>query len=429
MKIKVRKHSLLIHSALVLVSTLTGLFIAEFFLRLTSLDVPARVETSRIHGLMLPGYPDFYHFIPGRETFVVSLTCEFGYPYRINQLGMRDRSRTVKKQGMGKRILFLGDSFTEGVGVAQEAVYPALIEELKKGAWECLNAGMRGNSPSHAYFRLQKMIAQGLEFDFLVLQLFNNDFMDDANYTTQFQLTQLPDHGTITRAPFHHCLGDPFRLFGPMAYPASRLRIFWHFGKVFMGGEPLTPYTLVTDPDKAVAIETIFKESGVQIEKDDEGNRVRLTFPILSDRYLSSKGQNALWNTWVKPALSDHQIREYHQKMAGIDGTPLSEKGKASLRYLDAFMALCNQHGIPFAVYCAPTSPQRNGLDFSLPIQYWCERHGVDFFYPLDLIYEESVRSADAVYHGLDGHMAEKGHRIVAKAMIPWLETLLGHDQ
>ena len=55
---------------------------------------------------------------------------EFSVSYSINSLGLRDReiSRT-KPEGTG-RVLLLGNSFTEGVGVEAADAFPARLQEL-----------------------------------------------------------------------------------------------------------------------------------------------------------------------------------------------------------------------------------------------------------------------------------------------------------
>lgn len=75
-------------------------------------------------------------------------------------------------------VLFLGDSLTEGLGVAPEAAYPALIEqELKadKREVKVLNGGISGSTSASGVSRLKWHLKAKVKPDVLVLALGAND--------------------------------------------------------------------------------------------------------------------------------------------------------------------------------------------------------------------------------------------------------------
>lgn len=76
-------------------------------------------------------------------------------------------------------ILFLGDSLTEGLGVAKEAAYPSLVEtELKSGGLKELrivNAGISGSTSASGLGRLKWHLKGKEKPDWLVLALGAND--------------------------------------------------------------------------------------------------------------------------------------------------------------------------------------------------------------------------------------------------------------
>lgn len=131
--------------------------------------VAPRSDSRSMEGMILLGWPDFWRFVPDTHTVAVSPSAEFAVAYDINALGMRDKARTKKKLGSRHRIVFMGDSFTEGYGVEQESAYPRVVEELSGDRIECLNMGLRAMSPSFAYFRLKRLFEKGFEFDSVVL--------------------------------------------------------------------------------------------------------------------------------------------------------------------------------------------------------------------------------------------------------------------
>jgi acyl-CoA thioesterase-1 len=75
-----------------------------------------------------------------------------------------------------KKLLVLGDSLTEGFGVAKEMAYPALLEKkLRAGGqdWTVINAGISGSTSASAVSRLKWQLKN--KPDVLLLALGAND--------------------------------------------------------------------------------------------------------------------------------------------------------------------------------------------------------------------------------------------------------------
>ena len=71
---------------------------------------------------------------------------------RTNQLGFRDRERSLEKPANTERIIVTGDSFTEALQVTQKETFTQLAEERlntdrRGGRVEVLNFGMSGAHP------------------------------------------------------------------------------------------------------------------------------------------------------------------------------------------------------------------------------------------------------------------------------------------
>lgn len=73
-------------------------------------------------------------------------TNPFGIPFRFNSQGFRDREFTPKPPGT-KRIVFVGDSFTEAQGVVENASAVRLVEAQlhREGPVDTWNLGVRGH--------------------------------------------------------------------------------------------------------------------------------------------------------------------------------------------------------------------------------------------------------------------------------------------
>ena len=76
-----------------------------------------------------------------------------------------------------KKLVILGDSLTEGIGVAKESAYPALVEkkihEDGKNEWTVINAGVSGSTTASATGRLKWLFKS--KPDFLMIVLGAND--------------------------------------------------------------------------------------------------------------------------------------------------------------------------------------------------------------------------------------------------------------
>ena len=102
-----------------------------------------------------------------------------------NSLGFRDREvRTVPPSSDRYRVLFMGDSFTEAVGVDYDESFVGLVgERLKSDGVEVLNGAAVSYSPA-IYFRKTKELLEnrGLRFDQMVVFMDISDTEDEVSY-------------------------------------------------------------------------------------------------------------------------------------------------------------------------------------------------------------------------------------------------------
>ncbi len=106
------------------------------------------------------------------------------YPLLTNSLGFRDsKIRTIPLQTQNHRVLFLGDSFTEGLGLPYSQTYAGRIEkEWAKQKVEILNAAVMGYCVIIYYRKIKYLLEfKKLHFDELVLFLDVSDMPDDTD--------------------------------------------------------------------------------------------------------------------------------------------------------------------------------------------------------------------------------------------------------
>lgn len=104
-----------------------------------------------------------------------------GFPYRVNALGLRERELATPKPAGTTRIVMLGDSFTEGGGLADADTVPRRVEaalSARCAGVEVVNAGTASYSPILEYLVLRD-IGPALRPDLVVLNFDMTDVHDD----------------------------------------------------------------------------------------------------------------------------------------------------------------------------------------------------------------------------------------------------------
>lgn len=130
-------------------------------------------------------HPYYHHgFLPN-----VSTTTRWGeveYPMHTNSLGFRDRAqRRVDLEPEGRRILVIGDSFVEGIGVPYEETFCARMQERLGSAAEVLNAAAVSYNPRVYRLKVDYLLEQvGLRFGELLVMIDISDIQDEVHYQT-----------------------------------------------------------------------------------------------------------------------------------------------------------------------------------------------------------------------------------------------------
>ncbi len=109
---------------------------------------------------------------------------KFSYLIKTNSLGFVDKNtRTVNMKKNGKRIMFIGDSFIEGVGYPWEETVAGIIsEKLKNEGAELLNASVASYSPKLYWLKTEYFLKAGLEIDELFVFVDVSDIIDEVVY-------------------------------------------------------------------------------------------------------------------------------------------------------------------------------------------------------------------------------------------------------
>jgi len=151
------------------------------------------IETNPDFGVWHGPNSSYRHTTPSYDVF-----------YKANSYGARDKERTRESRGK-KRVIVIGDSFTEGYGVEDGKRFTDVLESLT--GIEHLNFGTAGSFGPTQYYLLYKTLAKQFEHDAVMVCLLPfNDFLDDdyeygkIAYSTHYRpffTGQYPDYKLI----------------------------------------------------------------------------------------------------------------------------------------------------------------------------------------------------------------------------------------
>ena len=298
--------------------------------------------------------------------------------YRVftNSLGFRDATvRDVPLTSKQKRILLMGDSFLEGMGVPYEnSVAGILGESLKTDGTEVLNAAALSYSPKLYFLKTRYLIEQRhLTFDEMYVFIDISDPHDEIIY----QYWE-PGSGSA--------FASVLRALNKFSQRHSFLYCYW-----------ATRRRLNSEK----AISNVFPAEGsadARFWLQDLKEYLRRAEPE-KDRFLWPNKQSAL-DEWGKEGLS------------------LCE------RYMMEVQKLCAQHGIRLTMVVYPTPYQlTSGNLAGIPVTFWrtfTEEHRIGFLnlFPA-FIGSEPPETVYAKYFIKgDIHWNEAGNRHVAEAVL-----------
>src|SRR5713226_5633048 len=136
--------------ALALLVTI-DLIVSNSSLRFKLIPDSFRIPDARIH-----------HTLEKNVSAGLAIWGEAHYAFSTNSFGFRDSAVRVVKVASEKpiRVLFLGDSFTEGVGLPWEKTFVGIFQSHFPDV-EVLNAGVLGYSPSIYLRQVERLLSNG----------------------------------------------------------------------------------------------------------------------------------------------------------------------------------------------------------------------------------------------------------------------------
>jgi hypothetical protein len=290
-------------------------------------------------------------------------------PYRTNSLGFRDRAvREVPLHADRPRIVFIGDSFTEGVGVTYESSFVGRVDAaLAPRGVEVLNAGVISYCPIIYYRKVKHLLEDvGLRFEALVVYIDIGDIEDEVTY-------KLDADGNVRPRPARRVqeLGADQRHGGRGFFRFPRLKRFLDRNSL-LGSRAY------------VAVERLFPM---------EGNRAGLW--TVDDRLFEAYGREGL-----DTARED----------------------------MDRLRDLLRARGIPLTVAVYPWPDQVLHRDLhSKQVAFWSQwasANGAGFidYFPRFIDGAPAGQVLDRYFIPGDVHWNEEGHRLIAEGFLEYYE-------
>jgi hypothetical protein len=324
------------------------------------------------------------------------------YRIRTNSLGFKDASlRVVPSTTTMRRVLLLGDSFTEGLGLEYAESYAGRIaDRLRREHLDVLNGAATSYSPAIYYAKTRYLLEDvGLQVSDVVVFIDMSDAEDEARYYN------LHADGHVTRMIDQH----PGR--GPEFEVASH------------AGEPVpVPPTLAAAGRPSRAIETPPVQSSPDVPVSDarQPNRV---LSALTRRSVMLRVWAAVEERRHAAAIAYPQGNP-RRPLWTVDERDYEAFGRTGLelgsRHMDLLVDLLRRHAIPLTVVVYPWPEQlRYDSADSIQVAYWrrwAERRGVrfiDLFAPFFRL-RNPASTIRRLYIPGDVHFNRDGSRFVA---------------
>lgn len=302
------------------------------------------------------------------------------YRTTTNSLGFRDaEARAVTLRSAHPRVLLIGDSFTEGIGVDFEETFAGRVHnELQASGVDVLNAGVMSYCPIIYYRKIKYLLEEvGLEFDYVVVFLDMSDIQDEVIYRLDANGNVVSENASPTAAN-----EEELEAAKPRGWSKKRLIGF-------------------VDGNTTVAANLL--------------RRVRSLYRGPQVFYGVNK-RRALWTI-------DEQIFASY----GREGL---ERAQA---HMDMLRELLAQHAIPLtvAVYPWPDQVFHGDLNSKQVIFWreWSQNNDAgflnlfgDFIDPQD-----KLEALNRYYIPGDTHWNSAGHRVVADAFLRYWNAAPGH--
>jgi lysophospholipase L1-like esterase len=347
------------------------------------------------------------------------VNIEYAYEFQTNGQGLREREIPLQRPLGVSRIFVAGDSFTEGVGVAQDQTFVTVLEkelQARGKAVQTINGGLDGAGPRE-YGRLFLEVGVRYRPDVLLLSVYANDVSDTPAEAAAADLERARPHRTGIKAALHRAW--------PRIYT---LLLNLHYGRIQR--ESTRPRDLID------AVSRHARRLGIP-PSDIDAWKARLPAE------LTAAANEGRFNGYV---LSHGLLRrDWWTDALDLGSAQAEARFRAMLTLLAAVAERSRRLGItPALVFlpsrlqydCSLYEPGATNLwrqvgihvrpewclgetPLQLRLRTWAAQEGLPL---LDLTdrFRHAIRGSPLTWT-LDEHWTPEGHRVAASAIAEWL--------
>lgn len=400
---------------LFVVSSSIALFmVVDFFLgvRLRALIDPKRDQFRVSHPV--------YHHDLSPNFNGLGYWGTWTYPVCTDGNGFKSRCENKKLKEKSFDVAFIGDSFTEGIGLPYEKTFVGIVanrfSELK-----IANLGVVSYSPAIYLSKLTNLFAQGFRFKHIIVFIDIADIYDEANSYDLYDNQQVVDKGEAY----------PFSQFKQVRRWAIR-----HFPLTALGWDkaqslfvqkfnaehlPADVSQAMILPIETEAKEILTRTSANTSEQKEVAGLITSAPrtsppPVLRNIYEGIYEKDYPKSEWT------YNTQSTHYGKAGVVAT--LEKMK---REMTALVSLAKGHGAAVSVGVYPWPGQlKYDNSNSLQVRFWqefCASQCLHFYnaFPafFSLVNETGAQKVIADYYFTgDVHFTEQGNKVIADVVL-----------
>ena len=297
--------------------------------------------------------------------------------YKTNSFGARDKERSLKNTTNKRRVVFLGDSFIEGIMVNTPNRCSDILEKNTKS--EHLNFGINGTSPIN-YYLIYKSLAKKLEHDVVIIGILPANDFEDYSDGDEVSLLRFPIYrpywkNTNNGYSLKYSLASVNQAYGSLAIYNKPKEIFHTKDSVYQN---------------------------LSIGKKIQGELVANSYLL---RLIGEMGKN--------------NNSEIFNRTSIFESYPKDKWATFSYSLKKLFE---EAKGKQIIVLTIPTLKdvklyQKNHINLlSVQMERFCRKNNVNY---IDLLpFFDNVKNPHELYVECDGHWNEKGEKLAAKILL-----------
>lgn len=318
-----------------------------------------------------------------------SLDTSHKFVHKLNQYGFRDQEWKVDKVPGKKRVLFIGDSFLEGIMAEQsETIVEQIRSKDKEEKLDVMNLGIMGTG-MNSYLKLITDLSPIFRPDIICLVLYSNDIsskevkLPSKPFIPQYYNLWKP---RIIELISQYTLGSAvpsrFNLNQNRFLPSIKETNFPWIGK-----ENILLNNTTQEVRNSMILGRMNPFLVNQIMREKEGllNQANLASTL---SFLSDYGNKIGTKFIISYIPARHQITNYYYPFEKMSCT------KQCPNKLDLTSSIYNQH-------------QKN-------LNKLCSKYQIDFIDFTDILKEKESKQ-EHLYWSYDGHMKGKGYQLIGE--------------